>query len=402
MMIAFTFPGQGSQKPGMGEPWTDHPSWEVIDEASDAAGRDISALLLTADADELRETGNSQLATYALSMVALDAVSRVGAEGAGFAGHSLGEYSALTAAGVLQFEDAVRLVGERGDAMQAAADERSGTMAAVLGLDDDKVESACMRVADEVWVANYNAPGQVVIAGAPDAIDEASTIAKDLGAKRTMGLPVGGAFHTPFMAPAQDRLRKALDQVELVQPEQPVFANVDGMAHDVVTHWEGLLNSQLCCPVKWRQSLHSMEDAGFTTFVELGPGSVLTSMAKRTLKGSRTLKVNTPADVDALLEALAAPPVGGPAHLDGEALFATERLVVTPCAGVFTPVDDSLIGTVIEAGHLLGTVGANEVRSPFAGEVMGYLAVNDERVTTSQPVAWLRLVGQSESSRPKE
>ncbi|MGI9599057.1 MAG: ACP S-malonyltransferase, partial [Acidimicrobiales bacterium] len=164
-MIAFTFPGQGSQLPGMGAAWRDHPSWELVAEASEASERDVEHLLLHADEEELRQTRNSQLATYVLSMIVLDAVERIGIEPAFHAGHSLGEYSALTAAGVVNFSAGVQLVTERGNAMQAAAEERPGTMAAVLGLDDEKVEAACRRVDGDVWVANYNAPGQVVIAG---------------------------------------------------------------------------------------------------------------------------------------------------------------------------------------------------------------------------------------------
>ena len=136
-MIVFTYPGQGSQKPGMGAPWQDHPSWELVAEASAAADRNVERLLLQADADELKQTRNAQLTTFVLSMVVLDAVSRVGGEAAAHAGHSLGEYSALTASGALDFADAVRLVAERGEAMQVAAEERTGTMAAILGLDDE-------------------------------------------------------------------------------------------------------------------------------------------------------------------------------------------------------------------------------------------------------------------------
>ena len=239
-MIVFMYPGQGSQLPGMGAAWKDHPSWELVSEASEVAGRDVAELLLTADAETLKLTRNSQLSTYVLSMVVFDAVTRLGVEAAGHAGHSLGEYSALTAAGVLDYSDAVRLVSERGDAMQAAADEKSGTMAAILGLDDDQVDIACARVPGDVWVANYNAPGQVVIAGAPVAVEEAGAVAKELGAKRAMPLPVGGAFHTPFMAPARDRLRKAIDQTEFRDADTFVVANVDGARHSDAADWNNL------------------------------------------------------------------------------------------------------------------------------------------------------------------
>lgn len=395
-MIVFMYPGQGSQVPGMGAAWKDHPSWELVSEASDVAGRDVAELLLTADAETLKLTRNSQLSTYVLSMVVFDAVTRLGAEAAGHAGHSLGEYSALTAAGVLDYGDAVRLVSERGDAMQAAADEQSGTMAAVLGLDDDQVDIACARVAGDVWVANYNAPGQVVIAGAPVAVEEAGAVAKELGAKRAMPLPVGGAFHTPFMAPARDRLRKAIDQTEFRDADTFVVANVDGARHSNAGDWNNLLNAQLCSPVRWRQTLHSLSNDGATTFIELGPGAVLTGLIKRTFKEANRRTINSPDDLDGLLESISAgnasssaSSAGATAH-EGEHLFATERLVVSPAAGVFTPDAAVENGTQVTRGTVLGTVGDVDVRSAFAGEIQGFLALEGERVTARQPIAWLR------------
>ncbi len=391
-MICFTYPGQGSQKAGMGANWVEHPSWELVAEASQAAGRDIAHLLLNADNEELRQTRNSQLATFMVSMIALDAVARVGINTACHAGHSLGEYSALVAAGVVDFTDGVRLVTERGEAMQVAADEKQGTMSAVMGLDDDLVEQACQQASSEVWVANYNAPGQVVIAGSPAGVDKASQIAKDLRAKRTLPLPVGGAFHTPFMASARERLQKIIAQTEFRVPDHPVYTNVDAKAHTDAKDWPELLSSQLTSPVRWRQSLHNMHDAGYTTFVELGPGAVLSGTVKRTTQDTMSLKVNSPDDINTVLEALAGQPtiVAGP--LEGEALFATERLVVSPTTGVFHPVDidAQLIGSEVEAGHILGNVGDSEVRSPWAGMIIGFLAIDGERVTASQPIAWLR------------
>ncbi|MFT7475603.1 MAG: [acyl-carrier-protein] S-malonyltransferase [Verrucomicrobiales bacterium] len=390
-MIVFMYPGQGSQAPGMGAPWKDHPSWELVAEASEVADRDVADLLLNADAETLKLTRNSQLTTFVLSMVVLDAVTRVGVEAAGHAGHSLGEYSALTAAGVLDFADAVRLVSERGDAMQAAADEHDGTMAAILGLDDDQVDIACARVAGDVWVANYNAPGQVVIAGAPVAVEEASSVAKELGAKRAMALPVGGAFHTPFMSPARDRLRKALDRTEFRDADTFVVANVDGAVHSQAGDWNSLLNAQLCSPVRWRQTLHALDTAGATTLIEVGPGNVLTGLVKRTLKEATRITINSPDDVDGLLESIGSATATAPAPVhEGEHLFATERLVVSPAAGVFAPDPKIEVGAPITRGSVLGTVGDVDVRSAFAGEVQGFLALPGERVTARQPIAWLR------------
>lgn len=389
-MIVFTYPGQGSQKPGMGSQWANHPSWELVDEASEAAGRDVAELLLHTEKEELTQTRNAQLATFVTSMVVLDAVGRLGAVPTAHAGHSLGEYSALTAAGALDFADAVRLVTERGDAMQAAAEQQEGTMAAVLGLDDDQVDIACQRTAGDAWIANYNAPGQVVIAGAPDDLDKAIEIAKELGAKRAMRLPVGGAFHTPLMAPARKRLRKALDQVEFRDPERPIYANVDASPHDDAESWPDLLGAQLCSPVRWKQTLRRIEADGLNTFVELGPGSVLTGLAKRTVADCKRISVSTPDSLDGLIEFLASQPSPSPANLEGEHLFATERLVVSPSAGVFTPSADCAPGTRISVGHVLGSVGSREVVSSFSGEVIGVLAVSGERVKPSQPIAWLR------------
>lgn len=387
-MIAFTYPGQGSQKSGMGEPWQNHPSWELVAEASDAAGRDVAALLLDASDDELRHTRNSQLATFVLSMVAFDAVARLGVATSGHAGHSLGEYTALAASGVLDFGDAVRLVAERGEAMQGAAEECEGTMAAVLGLDDEAVE-AVVGAIDQCWVANYNAPGQVVIAGSFEGVEAASTAAKEAGAKRAMALSVGGAFHTPYMAPAQDRLDKALSQTEFRAPDLPVYANVDAVPRSDATSWQHLLREQLGSSVRWRQTLEAMASDGYSTFVEIGPGAALSTMVKRTVRDAGRLKVNAPGDLDALLEVLGGRDTSEPV-VEGETLYATERLIVSPCAGVFTPGDTAPAGTTITTGTVLGHVADTEVRSPFAGEIIGYLAVDTERVQKAQPIAWLR------------
>jgi [acyl-carrier-protein] S-malonyltransferase len=387
-MLAFTFPGQGSQQPGMGRPWVDHPSWAIVATASEASGRDVASLLLDADADELRRTESAQLSTYVLSLVVHDAIRALGVRCAVAAGHSLGEFSALTAVGALRLEDGVRLVTERGAAMQAAADLRPGTMAAVLGADDDVVTSACERAGGDVWVANSNGAGQVVIAGDPDALVEAGAIAKELGARKVLPLPVGGAFHTPFMAPATERLVAALAATTFADAEVPVVANVDALPHQHADQWAGLLDAQLTSPVKWRQSVERMVADGVTAFVELGPGSVLTGMAKRSAPAAAARAAAEPGSLDDVIEIAAA--VGAVDHHDGEHLFASERLVVSPAAGVFTPALDVAEGQHIERGRVVGHVAGHEVRSPFHGTVKGLLAVAGERLTRSQPVAWLR------------
>jgi [acyl-carrier-protein] S-malonyltransferase len=389
-MLAFTFPGQGSQRPGMGRPWLGHDSWELVDEASHVAGRDVAALLLDADAEELKDTRNAQLTTFVASLMVLDAVERLGIVPSFCAGHSLGEYTALTATGALSFEDGVRLVVERADAMHEAGTSSPGTMAAVLGLDDDVVEVACRRADSDVWVANFNAPGQVVIAGSPDGVAAAGEHAKSLGAKKIMPLQVSGAFHTPFMTAARDRLRTAITLASPRDTEVPVISNVDALAHATGDEWSSLLSAQLSSPVRWKHCLLTLAEHGVTGFVELGPGGVLTGMAKRTVDNARTISVSTPDELDKLIEWVNSTSPTAVAQIEGEHLFAVERLVVSPAAGVFTPAVDVQLGTHIQVGQVIGAVGDIEVRSPFAGIVQNFIAVQGERVTTHQPIAWLR------------
>ncbi|MFZ0666580.1 MAG: ACP S-malonyltransferase, partial [Acidimicrobiales bacterium] len=400
--------------------WVDHPSWEVVDEATSLAGRDVAHLLTRADEDELRLTSNAQLATFVLSLVALDAIERVGLAPTVCAGHSLGEYSALTASGAMTFEDGVRLVSERGEAMHAAAEENPGTMAAILGLKDDLAEQACSGK-EGVWIANYNAEGQVVIAGTQAGVEEASNSARELGAKKVIALNVAGAFHTPLMAPAAARLRKALSSTRFLLPEVPVVANVDARAHRGAGEWRSLLAGQLCSPVRWRQSLQTLGSLGTTCVVEVGPGGVLAALTKRALKGVQTLAVAEPEDIDKLVQELAGSdhvPPDISSH-QGEHLFSSERVVVAPAAGVFQP-DPALEaphpgrqGTLapgageakgavpkypIAVGDLLGTVGSEDVRTPFAGQLVAFIAHPGERVVKGQPVAWLHVPAGGEGS----
>ena len=391
-MLAFTFPGQGSQRPGMGRPWADHESWELVEEASDYAERNVARLLLDADAEELRDTRNAQLTTFVSSLMVLDAVERLGIEPSYCAGHSLGEYTALTASGALSFDDGVRLVCERADAMHQAGLDNPGTMAAVLGLDDDQVEVACRRADSDVWVANFNAPGQVVIAGSREGVAAAGFVAKELGAKKVMALQVSGAFHTPFMAPARDRLRKAIAEANPRDTEVPVVSNVDSLAHNTGQTWASLLSAQLSSPVRWKHCLLTLAELGVNGFAELGPGGVLTGMAKRTVDSARTISVSTPEDLDKLIDWLNTGSSRSSAQFEGEHLFAVERLVVSPAAGIFAPLSDIADGSTITVGMVLGHIGGTEVRSPFAGILQSYIAVHGERITLRQPIAWLRTV----------
>lgn len=305
-MYAFVFPGQGSQRPGMGEAWRATPSWEVVTRLSDVTGSDIGHLLLVADHDELKVTGNAQLATFTLSLVILDAVRAAGAKTPGaVAGHSLGEYTALVAAGVLDASAAAGLVAARGAAMATAAAAQPGTMAAVLGLDPEAVAAACADVAG-AWVANDNAPGQVVIAGTQAGVDAAGAGARARGAKRVIALAVSGAFHTPLMRPAQGALDAALDQVHLADATTACVANVDADSHTDAGAWRALLSAQLTSPVRWRESQVRLDKLGVTTFVELGPGTELSGMVKRTVPGASRANVAAPEDIAVLTAALTA------------------------------------------------------------------------------------------------
>lgn len=388
-MLVFTFPGQGSQRPGMGRPWIDHASWDLVDEASEVAGRDVGKLLLDADAEELRDTRNAQLTTFVSSLVVLDAVERLGIEASYCAGHSLGEYTALAAAGSFSLSEGVALVTERARAMHDAASHRPGVMVAVLGLDDELVEVACRRADGQVWVANYNSPGQVVIAGDSDDVTIAVDHARGLGAKRAIPLRVSGPFHTPMMLPAQDRLREALSAAKARESDVPVISNVDALPHSAPDEWLALCSAQLWNPVRWRQSIEHLTRNGATHFAELGPGGVLTGMVRRCAPHAQTISVASPSDLDALLQ-WATPDDPSPVEsVEGEYLFAVERLIVSPTAGLFTPTELA-DGSPVEVGTVIGHVGEHEVRSPFAGVLQSYIAVATERLTPRQPVAWLR------------
>jgi [acyl-carrier-protein] S-malonyltransferase len=398
---AFMFPGQGSQHPGMGLPWCDHPSWDVVQDASRIAGRDVEHLLVGATAEELTETRNAQLATFVMALVVLDAVERLGIEPTACAGHSLGEYTALVAAGAIGFDDAVRLVAERGEAMQEAADCNPGVMVALTGIDDERARIACRRADGDVWLANINAPRECVIAGRPPEAERAGWIATELGATRALQLAVSGAFHTPLMAPAQPRLRKALEETTFYPLAVPVVANVDALPHEDPEDWPTLLSAQLRSPVRWRQSALSLADImrtgewdGDNFFCELGPGGPLRAMVEATVPEASVVTVATPDDLDALVAALAG---GSPLqdfaeHHHGERLYVSERLVVSPCAGLFeAPASQApKPGDPVETGDLVGAVSGTEVRSPFAGVLMGLLAHPGERVQAGQPIAWLR------------
>jgi [acyl-carrier-protein] S-malonyltransferase len=297
---AVIFPGQGAAAPGAGRAWLDHPAWGLVAEAEALLDRPLGRLLLDAEADELSATGASQLAVLLTSLVAWDALSaQLPGPPVAFAGHSLGQITALIAAGAVDRHDGLRLAACRADLSQASADARPGRMAALVGAELDVAVRVC-EGADDVWLANDNAPGQVVIAGTPDGVEAAGERARGLGVRRVMALDVGHAFHTPLLADAADGLRPLLDGLAFREPAAPVVANTDALGHTDPGCWPGQLTRHLVEPVRWRESQRTLVATGATSFVEAGPGRVLAGLAKRTVPDVAVRGVSSPDDVDTL------------------------------------------------------------------------------------------------------
>lgn len=296
---ALLFPGQGTQQQGMGEPWRDTAAWSLVPELSELTGADVEELLLKADDETLRRTDLAQIAVFAVSLMAYEEAVRIGLAGrnAVCAGHSLGEYTALVAAGALTYRDAARLVAVRGSAMRDAAGERDGTMAVLVGVEEEAVASAAEEAraaGDPVWVANLNCPGQVVVAGTGAGIEHAARLLQAPGVK-LISIRVGGAFHSPLMAPAAERLEQALASVEFADTPGRVVANVDAAAHSGAADWPGLLARQLVSPVQWERSVGTLlGPLGCRRLVEIGPGKTLTGMVRRISKETGRVTFNAP------------------------------------------------------------------------------------------------------------
>ena len=292
------FPGQGSLRPGMGSPWVGHPAARVIDEVSDAVGVDVMGLLTTAPLEELVRTDNAQLATFALSAAIADAVRTADVEFDLAIGHSLGEYTALCVAGILSQPDAATLVRKRGLAMADAATTAPGTMVAVIGTEESIIESALGSLPGLV-VANRNAPGQVVVAGPTDQINSLREDAKALGLRKVIPLEVGGAFHSPLMAPAAAALRGRLMEASWSPGRISVVSNVDARPHDGSADWPSLLTEQLTAPVEFSSSIERIEDEE-PVFIECGPGGVLAGLVGRIRKGCSAVSIAVPEDLERL------------------------------------------------------------------------------------------------------
>jgi len=301
-MCTLVFPGQGSQARGMGKEIAEAfaSARKVYEEADEILGYRLSALCFEGDEEELRQTVHAQPVLFVTSVATWYALSeQVELHPICVAGHSVGEYAALVAAGVLEWQDGLRLVRARAEAMQAAAEGSQGTMAAVLGLDAEAVETACIEAssAGVVCVANYNCPGQVVISGEVDAVNRAAELCRAKGAKRVIPLRVSGGFHSPLMQPAAEQFRRALQEVRFRPPKVRVVANRTANALGEETDFVALLTEQLLHSVRWEESVRRMWELGARLFVELGPGDVLSGLIRRTIAEAQTLAVHTAEDV---------------------------------------------------------------------------------------------------------
>jgi [acyl-carrier-protein] S-malonyltransferase len=302
--VAFCFPGQGSLEEGMGRDIAEvYPvARDVYRIGSEATGLDLEELCFSTPLDKLVETEVQQPALVATSLAILAAMRERGLEPDVVVGHSVGEFAALAAAGSLETGAAIGLVRERGLAMAEAARQHPGAMAAILGLADEEVEKLCRRIVG-VWPANYNCPGQIVVSGEHEAVEECCAEAASLGARRAVMLKVSGAFHSPLVARAADRLRPALDRVKISEPLAPFMSTVTAKI-EPAQRLGSLLVDQLTAPVRFTQAAGELIRDGVTTFVEIGPGTVLSGLVKRIDREARTFSVNDLASLEKAREAL--------------------------------------------------------------------------------------------------
>jgi [acyl-carrier-protein] S-malonyltransferase len=302
--IAFCFPGQGSIEAGMGRDIAEAVpgALDVYRRSSEASGLDLERLCFHGDAAELVDTAVQQPALVATSLAVLAAIRERGIEPDFVIGHSVGEFAALAAAGSMTIEDALELVRERGIAMAEAAARHPGSMAAILGLEDEVVETLCRKILG-VWPANYNCPGQIVVSGENFAVDECIERAQEEGARRAVKLKVSGAFHSPLVARAADRLRPAIEKVRFQEPVAPFMSTVTARLESA-QRMAPLLVDQLTAPVRFTQAASELMREGVKTFVEVGPGNVLSGLVRRIDRGVKAVSVSNLSQLDKLHDAL--------------------------------------------------------------------------------------------------
>ena len=291
-MKAYVFPGQGAQYPGMGKDLYENSAEakQLFDKANEILGFRITDIMFEGSADDLKQTKVTQPAIFLHSVLLAKTLETFAPDMV--AGHSLGEFSALVAAGALTFEDGLALVSKRALAMQKACEVEPSTMAAIVGLDDQTVEEVCHSIDDIVVPANYNCPGQLVISGSVEGIDKACELLKEKGAKRALKLPVGGAFHSPLMEPAREQLAAAIESTSIQKPVCPVFQNVNAKPVTDPSEIKQNLIAQLTAPVKWTQTVKNMIAGGATSFTEIGPGKVLQGLVKKVDRNMETAGID--------------------------------------------------------------------------------------------------------------
>ncbi len=281
----------------MAASWRDQPSWSIVEAAEAALGEPLGHLITDAPATALSRTREAQLAVLLTSLVIWDSLAPARPDVIAFAGHSLGQVTALIAAGALSLDTGVRFAARRAELTQAAADAHPGKMAALLGATPEQADDACTAAPDACWVANDNAPGQIVIAGTPDGLAAASVRAQEIGVRRVTALNVGGAFHTPLMHDATVGLREEVAALDLDLPSRPVVSNHDAVAYTDADGWRERLPEHVSVPVRWRSTMDTLVDLGATTFWELGHGSMLAALAKRGAPSVSVRNVATPEDL---------------------------------------------------------------------------------------------------------
>jgi len=306
--IAFVFPGQGAQTVGMGKDIYEHDvdARAILEQANEALGFSITELMFNGPDTELKQTANTQPALLTVSVAFLKLIEKSGLKADYVAGHSLGEYSALVAAGVLSFEDAVRTVRARGQFMEQAVPGGQGAMAAVLGAEREALKQLCAQITSEgklVELANMNCPGQIVVSGSVEGVNEVVARGKEIGAKRVIPLEVSGPFHSSLMEKAAIALREELEKLTMQDASIPVIANVTAEPVSAAAQITSLLEQQVCAPVLWEDSVKKLIELGVDTFVEIGSGSVLTGLIKKIDRNVTTVTINSLESLQAFTQA---------------------------------------------------------------------------------------------------